>query len=108
MIQARQLPNNALVLKILSDHLGDLERKAFPHVAKTCGVSLDDVITAVKQIAKLEPKPGRRFYDESSQYITPDIYVYKVGEDYVIVLNEDGLPKLRISNLYQSFLRGQH
>ncbi len=106
LIQARNLPENDLILKIIDEHLKDLERKALPAITKACDVQLADVVEAVKKIARLEPKPGRRFYDESSQYITPDIYVYKVGEEYVIVLNEDGLPKLRISNFYQSILRG--
>ncbi|MFH1018091.1 MAG: RNA polymerase factor sigma-54 [Pseudomonadota bacterium] len=105
LIQARNLPENELVLKIIGEHLKDLERKALGSVAKACDVPVAEIVEAVKKISRLEPKPGRRFYDESSQYITPDIYVYKVGDEYVIVLNEDGLPKLRISNFYQSILR---
>ncbi|HLG19417.1 MAG TPA: RNA polymerase factor sigma-54 [Bdellovibrionota bacterium] len=108
LIQAKQIPHNDLIRKIIENHLHDLERKAYPAISKACGVPPDQVIAAVKEITKLEPKPGRPFYDESSQYITPDIYVYKVGDEYVIVQNEDGLPKLRISNFYQSVLRGNH
>ena len=108
LIQTRQIPNNELIRKVIENHLPDLERKSYSAVAKACGVSVEEVVVAVKQITKLEPKPGRPFYDESSQYITPDIYIYKVGEEFIIVLNEDGLPKLRISNFYQNILRGNH
>ncbi|MFH1262651.1 MAG: RNA polymerase factor sigma-54 [Pseudomonadota bacterium] len=106
LIQTKQLPNDSLVRRIIQDHLSDLERKNYPAIAKATDSDMETVIVAVKAVSALEPKPGRQFYDESAQYITPDIYVYKVKDEYMIVQNEDGLPKLRISNLYQSVLRG--
>lgn len=105
LIQSRQIPDNVLIRSILENHLKDLERKTYPAIARDCGVSVEEVIAAVKRISALEPKPGRRFYDESAQYITPDIYIYKSGNEFIIVQNEDGLPKLRISNFYQNMLR---
>lgn len=107
LIQTKQLPDNSLVRTIIQNHMSDLERKNYPAICKATDVSMEDVALAVKAISSLEPKPGRQFYDESQQYITPDIYVQKLKDDYVIVQNEDGLPKLRISNLYQSILRGE-
>lgn len=59
----------------------------------------------MKLICELEPKPGRPFGEERVQYITPDIYVYRTGDDYTIILNEDGLPRLRIGNYYLNLLR---
>ena len=50
----------------------------------------------------LEPRPARQFVSESPQYVTPDVYVHKIGEEYVVSLNDDGLPKLKISNDYRS------
>ncbi len=105
LIQTRQIPGNDLIRKIIQDHLKDLEKRNYPVISKACGVPVETIVEAVKQIAQLEPKPGRQFYDERAQYITPDIYVYDQGEEPLIVLNEDGLPKLRISNLYQKLLR---
>jgi len=58
-------------------------------------------------IASLEPKPGRFYNDEETMYVTPDVYVYKIGDDFVILLNEDGLPKLRISSFYKEILARQ-
>jgi len=106
LIQAKQIPDSALVQTIVENHLKDLERKNYVAITKALGITMEQIGTAIKQITSLEPKPGRQFYDESSQYITPDIYVYKVKDEYLVVLNEDGLPKLRVSNFYQSILRG--
>jgi RNA polymerase sigma-54 factor len=63
------------------------------------------VVAAVKIISQMEPKPGRAYSGDEPQYITPDIYVYKVGEEYVTVLNDDGLSKLRVSNHYRAALK---
>jgi RNA polymerase sigma-54 factor len=53
----------------------------------------------------LEPKPGRRFGGNDSRYIVPDVVVYKLGNDYTVVLNEDGIPRLRVNSLYRTLLR---
>ena len=104
-IQARFMtPRQPLVEKIISNHLSDLERKNYGAVAKALGVSLEKVIEATKLILEFEPKPGRSFHTSDTQYITPDIYVYKVADEFVIVLNEDGMPKLRISPYYKNIL----
>ncbi len=106
MAQAELLkPRNEMVENIIYSHLHDLEKKNYQVIAKALGISLDAVIEATKVILEFEPKPGRSFVpSDNTQYITPDIYVYKVGEEYVISLNDDGLPKLRISNYYKNIL----
>lgn len=106
MIQARFMnPRQPLVEKIIENHLPDLERKNYPAIAKALSTPLEKVIEAIKLILEFEPKPGRSFQSGDTQYITPDIYVYKVGDEFVIVLNEDGMPKLRISPYYKSILQ---
>ena len=106
LIQARlQGLGGTLVEKILTDHLKDLEDKRYENIAKKLGVSMDEVISAVSIIRGFEPKPGRSYSDEETIYVSPDIYVFKVGDDYEIVLNEDGLPKLRINAYYKDVLR---
>lgn len=104
-IQAKQIPESELARKMIKNHMKDLEKKNYSTMARSLGVNVEKVRSLVKIICSMEPKPGRPFYDESAQYISPDIYVYKVGNEYVIVLNEDGLPKLRISSFYQNALR---
>jgi RNA polymerase sigma-54 factor len=105
LVQARHLQiENGLVYAIIESHLSLVERKNFQAVAKALKVPLEKVIEAIKAIAQLEPKPGRLFTEEEPQYITPDIYVHKVAGEYAIVLNEDGMPKLRVSRYYRQAL----
>ncbi len=99
------IPRNTLLEKIVLNHLHDLEKKNYSQISKALGVSMDDIIFSTKIILELEPKPGRSFVTiDNTQYITPDIYVYKVGDKFVITLNEDGMPKLRVSSYYKSVL----
>ncbi len=94
----------SLVETIIAEHLAALEAKKYDQIAKKLGVSLKDILQAVSVIQGLEPKPGRLYAEDEPIYITPDIYVFKVGDDYEIVLNEDGLPKLRVSAYYREVL----
>lgn len=106
LIQTRNLKKDDLVRVLISDHLEDLEKKDYKMIAKRQATTVEKILEAVHAIQRLDPKPGRQFFDESLQYITPDIYVYEVNGEYVIVQNEDGLPKLKIANYYQSILSG--
>lgn len=106
LLQSKFLsPRQELVEKIISEHLADLEKKNYPGIAKALGVPLNAVQDATRVIMEFEPKPGRNFQTSDTHYITPDIYVYKVADEFVISLNEDGLPKLRISPYYKSVLQ---
>ncbi|MDD9304619.1 MAG: RNA polymerase factor sigma-54 [Desulfobacter sp.] len=102
LIQVKQLGiDNHIINEIITHHLKNLENRNSKKIAKALKISTDDVRAAVKIIQFLEPKPGRKFTTEDPAYITPDIYVYKVGDDFKIVMNDDGLPKLRISRFYR-------
>ena len=94
-----------LEARIILNHLDKLERRRFDLIAKAEQVALEEVYKAVTAIKKLEPRPGRPFADDATRYVVPDVYVYKVGNDYVISLNEDGMPKLRVSPYYLRLLR---
>jgi len=98
--------SNELVLAIIQDHLHDLEKKDYRHIAKKLKVSLADVIQAVMLITRMDPKPGSIYSEEKAQSIIPDVYIFKVGDEYKIVLNDDGLPRLRISNYYREIMTG--
>jgi RNA polymerase sigma-54 factor len=105
LIQARfQNFTGTLVEKIILDHMDKLENKKYDLIAKSLSVPFEDVLHAVSLITTFEPKPGRQYTDDETIYISPDIYVFKMGEDYEIVLNEDGLPKLRINAYYRDIL----
>ncbi len=106
LIQARfQNLEGTLVEKLILDHLKDLENRKYDHIAKTLSVSIKDIVGAVTIMQSLEPKPGRLYTDDRTIYVTPDIYIIRVGDEYEIVQNEDGLPKLRISAYYKDILR---
>ncbi len=106
LLQVRFFGHDRQILeKLISEHLSDLERKDYKKIAKGMKISIEEVGNLAKMIHELEPKPGRPFIESSAQYITPDAYVYKVGGDWIVVLNEDGLPKLKLSPFYQNMLR---
>jgi len=93
-----------LVRKIVDEHMALLQKRDFRGLTRALGVSIEEVAAAANLISRLEPRPGRAFGGDDPVYITPDIYVYKIADDFHILLNEDGLPKLRINNLYREVL----
>ena len=95
----------SLEARIVSEHLDKLERHKYDQIAKAEKIALENVYKAVSNIQNLEPRPGRPFADETIRYIVPDIYVYKIDGEWVINLNEEGLPKLRISPYYTELLK---
>lgn len=103
LIQIKQLGvETPIIKKIISEYLKNLENKTYKKIASGLNISLDTVVSAIKIIQGLEPKPGRKFASDEAHYIIPDIYVYRQGDDFKIVMNDDGLPKLRISSLYRN------
>jgi RNA polymerase sigma-54 factor len=93
--------NDPIVIEIIENHLNHIENKNYKAISKALKISLDNTIAAVNIIKGLEPRPGRQFSDEEPQYIYPDIFVYKFENDFVISLNDDGMPKLRINSFYK-------
>lgn len=105
LIQVRfQDLGGTVVEGIIMDHMDNLENKKYDRIAKGLSISIEEVLNAVSIITNLEPKPGRLYNEDDTIYISPDIYVFKVGDDYEIVLNEDGLPKLKINSYYKDIL----
>lgn len=101
LIQAKYYGcDDPVVTDIIKNHINHLENKNYKAIAKALKVSIEHVVAAVNVIKGLEPRPGREFSDDASHYINPDIYVYKIEDDFVIVLNDDGMPKLRVNNFY--------
>jgi RNA polymerase sigma-54 factor len=107
MMQIRALGiENALIEKVITQHWGEFLNRQFAQLSRTLNVGLSQLQAVVEIIKNLEPKPGRKYSDERTIYVEPDVAVRKVGDEYVIQLNEDGLPKLRISAAYRRMLRG--
>jgi len=93
-----------LVRTLVSDHIDALQKRDFRGISRALGIPIEEVAVAARLVGRLEPRPGRPFGGEDPVYIVPDIYVYKIGDDLHVVLNEDGLPKLRINALYRDVL----
>jgi RNA polymerase sigma-54 factor len=107
LIQLRIDPHpDPVSIEIIEQHFDELGRRRYPEIARAMKLPLDRIMESVEEIISLEPKPGRRFSSNDSRYIVPDVFVYKMGGEYTVVLNEDGIPRLRVNSLYRSLLRG--
>jgi RNA polymerase sigma-54 factor len=106
LIQLKSDPNpDPVSVEIVEQHFDDLSRRRYPDIARALKLPLDRVMESVEEIMGLEPKPGRRFGGADTRYIVPDVVVQKMGSEYVVLLNEDGIPRLRVNALYRSLLR---
>ena len=106
LIQLKSDPNpDPVSVEIVEQYFDDLTKRRYPDIARALKLSLDRVMESVEEIMSLEPKPGRRFGGSDSRYIVPGVVVHKMGNEYVVVLNEDGIPRLRVNSLYRSLLR---
>ena len=101
LIQARFLGMQGSVAeRILLNNINDLETRKYKQIARDLKVDINQVLMAAKIIGELDPRPGRIFGSDDVQYISPDIFIYKVADDYVVMLNEDGLPNLKVNSFY--------
>jgi RNA polymerase sigma-54 factor len=90
--------------KIVTEHLRLLQNHQVPEIARKLGMQIEELKEHIEVIRNLDPKPGSRYNPSQSQYVIPDVYVVKVEEQYVAMLNEEGLPQLRISPVYRRLL----
>ena len=100
----RQGRQNTLEYRIVRDHMDSLGKRRLPEIARTTGEDVIDVQDAVARIGLMEPRPGRAFLPDNDQYVVPEVFVSKVGEDYVVTNNNDQVPHLRISNTYKDLM----
>ena len=95
----------SLAARIVRDHLALMEKRNYLGIVKATGCSKDEVQAAIDIIISLDPFPGSQYSDDEPQYILPDVYVYKMDDDYVIMMNDEGLPRLQISKFYREVLK---
>lgn len=108
LVQAKAYGFDEIEIKILEDHMGNLERRNYQAIAKDLKVPVEEVYEVAKEIQKLESRPARNFsnQDERSIGITPDVYVIKDGEKFVVVDNDRGVQRLHINEaLTQKLLK---
>ena len=96
--------DNPLVETIVRDYWEMFMQRHFVQISKALGVDMKTLEGVVEIIKHLDPKPGRKYSNERAIYVEPDVYIQKVGDEYIIVLNEDGMPKLRINGSYRNML----
>ncbi len=109
LIQARRLPErNTLAEEIITNHLRTFAARNIKGIARALAVSEEEVKEAARFITgALNPTPGSGFGSAAPRHIVPDVFIRKVGDEYVITLNDDGMPKLRISRHYRTMLSGE-
>ncbi|MBI5560196.1 MAG: RNA polymerase factor sigma-54 [Deltaproteobacteria bacterium] len=106
-LQAKRFPQrDSIVEGIILNHLESLAKKDYRAIARSMGLPVERVIESARVITEtLKPVPGSGFGADEARVIMPDVYIEKVGGEYIVLLNEDGMPKLRISPYYKKILR---
>jgi len=94
-----------LVEKIIINNMDELEKRKYPQIAQQYNLPLKDIMSAVKIIEGLEPKPGRNFSNYNTNYVVPDVFLVKTADGYQIILNDEGLPRLRVSSFYKKLIQ---
>lgn len=94
-----------LLEKIIRDHLPDLQNRDHKKIAKTIGVSEEQIYKTAELLKNFHPKPGRLVSSQETHYVVPDIYVKEMGGEFSVQVNDDGVPRLKVSKLYQEMIR---
>jgi RNA polymerase sigma-54 factor len=94
--------------RVVADCFEDLEKKRYPAIQKALGIEMEELREVLNVISVLEPKPGRSFEENNTKYITPDVSVRKIEGEYVVVLNDEPVPRLRISAYYRKMLKDKN
>jgi RNA polymerase sigma-54 factor len=95
---------NSLEYKIISEHMEDLGKRRLPEIARRMNISVEQVQECANNIARLNPRPGQIFSAAPQNYVLPDVTVEKVDGDYQVILNNEQIPHLRISNIYKDII----
>jgi len=105
LIQARQHQEDSKdLVTLITNYLPDLEKKDFKSIAEKMNITEELVMDLYKIISAMEPKPGNRFITQPIHYITPDVYINKEDSEYRVLVNDEGLPHLRVAHIYQDMI----
>jgi RNA polymerase sigma-54 factor len=102
----RSNQQEALEYRIVSDFMDALGKRRIPEIARGTGQTVEDVQEALARISRLEPRPGRAFLPAVEQYVAPEVFVHKNGDDFTVTTNDEQIPHLRISNVYKDLMSG--
>jgi RNA polymerase sigma-54 factor len=101
---AAQGRGQCLAARMIRDHFDLLTRRRIPELARKLAADPDDVQSAIEEIGKLDPAPGRRFAEDNNRVVVPDVTVEREGDEWKIILNSDYIPRLRISGAYRDMI----
>ena len=105
LIQLERLgKHHSLEYRVVDHHLDDLARKRYPQIAKRLSVAPEQITKAAGFIATLDPRPGSRFGGDTNTYVSPDVNVERIGGKWIVTMNNDQVPRLRISNAYKDLM----
>jgi RNA polymerase sigma-54 factor len=96
-----------LAVQMVRDHLESLQTHKLPELTKLLNVPLEQVLEEMEIIKKLDPKPGRKYSSEEAQPVVPEVTIEKIGDDYIIRFEDDGLPHLRINRTYRQMMESK-
>ena len=97
-------PDNKLLRELVSEHLDLLQKRQLPKIAQQMNIGVEEVHDLARLVATLEPRPGREYTGEETQYVVPDTTVMKVDGEYIVTVNDDSIPRIKISKYYQQLL----
>jgi RNA polymerase sigma-54 factor len=97
-----------VIEKIVLNNIKDIEKKRYSQIGKQYDLPMEDLMAAIKIIEELDPKPGRNYSSASPNYIVPDVYVMKVDDKYQIILNDEGMPRVRLNNYYKRLFQAKN
>ena len=105
LLQLKRLDlEDTMAAEIIKDHMHSLELKNYGSIAKALKKPIKEIQAAIKVITGLNPYPGEKYSDRDVHYIIPDVFVHKVGDEYLVVLNDEGLPRLKVSSDYEEIV----
>jgi len=96
---------DSLVWRLIHDQFDNLVNRRFPEIARSLKCTVEEVQAAADDVATLNPKPGLEVSAEDPKYVVPDLIVERVDDDYIVLLNDRNVPRLRISSAYESVLK---
>ncbi len=100
-----KMDNDPVLVELIKNHLEDLEKKRYKPLCRKFKITLEDIKDYLDMLQKLDPMPGASFGSGEPFYVSPDVYVYQFGDEFHILLNEEGLPKLQLNSFYMDSLQ---
>ena len=94
----------SLEYRIIRDQMEALGKRRIPEIARGTGRTVDEVQESLAKIARLDPRPGRAYLPNVEQYVLPEVFVQRSGDDYAVTTNDEQIPHLRISNVYKDLM----